>query len=156
MLRPGSFSALLPLALAAALAGCSEGPKSTKPEDFNTIALTLPNGKTIRCEQMITQSDMLRGMMFREQLPPTRGLLFYHPRSGHYPYWMYQVRVPLDMIWLDHSKRIVQIIHDVPPCTGPKESCKSYGGAFEASFVLELAAGQAAANGLKPGMQLEF
>jgi uncharacterized membrane protein (UPF0127 family) len=69
---------------------------------------------------------------------------------------MFQVRVALDLIWMDKGKRIVQIVHKAPPCPGPKEKCPSYGGAFPSSFVLEIPAGTAASNGLKPGMVLDF
>lgn len=142
--------------LALALAGCSEGPKALKAEDYRTIAVKLPNGKEIRAEQMINQRDMLNGMMFREALADDRGMLFYHGREGHHAYWMYQVKVPLDLVWLDSRRKIVQIVHRAPPCPGPRERCPSYGGAFPASYVLEINAGQAAANGLKPGMALDF
>ena len=147
--------ALLASALFA-LAGCSEEHKALRAEDYRTVPVRFPNGKEIRAEQMVNRQDMLNGMMFRDALPEGRGMLFYHGNEGQHAYWMYQVKVPLDLIWISRTKKIVQIVHKAPPCPGPSNQCPSYGGAFPASYVLEVPAGTAAANGLKPGMTLDF
>lgn len=138
------------------LASCGDTRQAMKADDYNTIPVKFPNGEVIRAEQMVNPQDLARGMMFRDRLEADRGMLFFHSSPGRYPYWMYQVRLPLDIIWMDTQKRIVQIVHQAPPCPGPAEKCPSYGGGFEAAYVLEVAAGAARANGLKPGMQLEF
>jgi uncharacterized membrane protein (UPF0127 family) len=142
--------------LALLLTACSDSGTAMKPEEYYTIPLRFPNGKVIRVEQLTQPQEIRRGMMFREDLPEDRGLLFYHDKPGHYSYWMYQVRIPLDIIWLDGQKRIVQVVHQAPPCPGPQEKCPVYGGSFESKYVLEVRAGVAKANGLRPGVQLEF
>jgi hypothetical protein len=83
-------------------------------------------------------------------------MLFMHSKEGSYAHWMYEVLVPLDMIWMDKDRRIVQLVHKAPPCPGPKDKCLSYGGQYPAIYVLELPAGTAARHGLKPGVQLDF
>lgn len=142
--------------LLAGLSGCGGDRTAMKPEEYNTVPVRLPSGKTIRAEQMIQPEDMTRGMMFREDLPEDRGLLFYHGKPGLYSYWMYRVKVPLDIIWLDTGKRVVQVVHQAPPCAGPEEKCPAYGGGFEAQYVLEVRAGVAKANGVRPGTRIEF
>jgi len=142
-------------ALLLTLTGCGD-QDNAKPEDFNTVLVTLPNGTKIRAERVTHPRDMERGMKYRDSLPADRGMLFIHGSEGSYPYWMYEVKVPLDMIWLNSNRVIVQLVHKVPPCPGPKEKCMSYGGAFPAQYVLELAAGEAARHHLKPGMILDF
>lgn len=127
-----------------------------KPEDLYTIPVRLPNGKTIRAEQLIEPEQLQRGMQFRDELPEDRGLLFYHGKPGYYPYWMYQVRVPLDIIWIDSQKRVVEVVREAKPCPGPQEKCPVYGGGREAQYVLELRAGMAKASGLEPGARIEF
>ncbi|MFZ5927488.1 MAG: DUF192 domain-containing protein [Acidobacteriota bacterium] len=142
--------------LLAGLASCGGDPAAMKPEEYGTIPVRLPSGKTVRAEQLIQPEEMARGMMFRESLPEDRGLLFYHGKPGLYSYWMYQVKVPLDIIWLDAGKRVVQVVHQAPPCPGPQEKCPAYGGSFEAQYVLEVRAGVAKANGVRPGTQIVF
>jgi uncharacterized membrane protein (UPF0127 family) len=84
-------------------------------------------------------------------------MLFFHNKPGRYPYWMFQVRIPLDIIWLDRSKTVVEVLENVPPCPSTKASeCPSHGGAHDAQFVLELAAGQARRYGVQVGSKLDF
>jgi uncharacterized protein len=118
--------------------------------------LTLPGGQEIKVEVMMRPDDMMKGMMFRDALPPGRGMLFIHARPGRYTYWMSNVKVPLDIIWLDKTKRIVEISADTPPCRTEPVRCPQYGGHFEARYVLELNVGMAARYSLKLGQTLSF
>lgn len=147
-------AAIVAVMLALAAAGCGDNAQS--PEDFGTRKLILPGGQTLRVEVMYAATDLQRGMKYRDSLPEGRGMLFIHGIPGKYPYWMFEVKVPLDIIWLDRNKRIVQLIHEVPPCPGPEKTCKYYGGQFDAQFVLEIPAGAARKYGLHPGMVLDF
>ncbi|HUQ92870.1 MAG TPA: DUF192 domain-containing protein [Bryobacteraceae bacterium] len=119
--------------------------------------MTLPGGEQIMAEVMMRQSDVMSGMMFRNSLAPDRGLLFIHNRPGRYTYWMRNVKVPLDIIWMDKAKKIVEISANTPPCLDPDPvKCPQYGGKVDSRFVLELAAGRAAAYGLAIGQSLSF
>ncbi|MEO7142744.1 MAG: DUF192 domain-containing protein [Bryobacteraceae bacterium] len=133
------------------------GSKSTSVEDFNSRPVTLPDGKVIEAEVMVHEQDMIRGMMFRDSLAPDRGMLFIHGQEGKFPYRLYQVRVPLDILWMNSNRRIVEISADSKPCPlQSAKACPLYGGHEDALFVLELAAGVAAKNGLQVGDTLTF
>ena len=118
--------------------------------------MRFPNGNEIRVEVKLTSPEMARGMMFRDSVPPGTGMLFIHPRPGRYPYWMYQVRIPLDILWLDDARRIVEISPSTPPCETKASECPNYGGHVEARYVLELAGGEAQRQGLHLGDTLTF
>lgn len=147
---------LIPFLFAAAiLSGCGE--PAMKPEDYGTHRVEMPNGKTIRAEMMVKPEDLMRGMMFRESLAEDRGMLFLHGSPGRYPYWMYQVKIPLDIIWLDLNRRVVEISENTPPCPSASASeCPSYGGKVQAMTVLELKAGMAKKYGVAVGTLLEY
>lgn len=145
---------VLACGLALALGACGEPP--VKLEDYNTRPVRLPNGAVIRAEVMFRPEDMVRGMMYRDSLAPDRGMLFLHGEPGRYSYWMYQVKIPLDLIWLDADKRIVEMSPNTPPCRSKASQCPQYGGNQEALYVLELAAGSIEKHGLKLGSRLEF
>ena len=143
------------IALAIALGGCGE--KASTIDDLNSTEVTLPNGDKIRAEAMRTQSDLFRGMMFRDSLPQDRGMLFFLKREAPTPYYLFQVKIPLDIIWMDHDHRIVELVRNAPPCPSTKMAeCPIYGGKFPALFVLEANAGFAANHGLREGEKLEF
>jgi hypothetical protein len=141
--------------LAAALwpQGCGT-PKAVSL--LNLKEVRLPNGARIQCEVMIRPEDMARGMMYRDSLAPDRGMLFVHTQPGAYTYWMHNVRIPLDIIWMDAARRIVEMSPNTPPCQKAAAECPHYGGGVESSVVLELAGGSIARHGLKVGDRLEF
>jgi hypothetical protein len=99
---------------------------------------------------------MARGMMYRDALPEGRGLLFIHDNPAPYRYWMSNVKVPLDIIFMDPSRQIVEISANTPPCTSKPEACPLYGGHFSTQFVLELRAGEAQRLGIHNGQTLTF
>lgn len=146
--------ALLLLSLCFCSVACNRG--SGALEDYNAREITLPDGTVVKAEVMMNTADMARGMMFRETLPEGRAMLFIHTNPNRYPYWMYQVRVPLDIIWMDKSRRIVEIVESAPPCTTKASECVNHGGTKEATYVLELPGGYGRKHGVREGEVLRF
>ncbi|MBI1356889.1 MAG: DUF192 domain-containing protein [Acidobacteria bacterium] len=141
---------------AATTGEASSSPAAWEPEG-RVIPLTLPGDVELQVELRQSPDDQARGMMFRPQLPPDKGMLFVFDRQQPRPFWMFQTMVPLDMIWFDDNKRVVEIQQNAPPC-GQRDfrNCPTYGGNQPSTYVLELAAGRAAAYDLKVGDQVEF
>ncbi len=138
-----------------AMAGCSD-TKSVTREDYNTRSITLPDGFQIRAEVMTLPQDMMRGMMFRKSLADDRGMLFIHGTPGKYSYWMYQVEIPLDIIWMDSNGRVVEMSPNTPPCRTVASECPRYGGTAQALYVLELAAGGIERHHLQVGSRIRL
>ena len=137
------------------LVGCGE--KASTAEDYYTTLIKLPDGTTIQAEQMRTPSEMLRGMMFRDSLKPDHGMLFTHGGPGRYSYWMFQVKIPLDIVWLDAGGHIVEISAPTPPCKDSVASkCPHFGGNVDALYVAEFAAGIVEKHHLGIGDHLQF
>jgi len=135
-------------------AGCRS---SDITDELNLTQVGFPNGTKINAETMRTDVELMRGLMFRESMAASRGMLFIHPKEDTFHYWMYQTKIPLDMIWVDSNRRIVEMSLDTPPCTSlSAKECPSYGGNFKSKYVLEVNAGIARKNGLKTGDTLDF
>ena len=121
------------------------------------MQVSFPDGATIRAEVAMNILDQARGLMFREELLPGAGMLFVFLEEGERSFWMHRTKIPLDIIWLNANREIVEISADTPPCPSEtRDDCPNYGGHAPAQFVLEIAAGQAAAHGLKLGDRLQF
>ena len=105
--------------------------------------ITLPNGKQFQCEVVHSREDIQRGLMFRRELPPNRGMLFVHPDAGRHFFWMKNTLVPLDIVWLGSTGRIVELASPAPG------SVKPVGGNAASRYTLELPSG--GANGLSIG-----
>ena len=143
----------------AVLLGCLLLASCNKPqaaEDFNTTDLTLPGGQVIKVETMISQLDLGRGLKYRPALAADHGMLFVHSTPGYYRYWMYQILVPLDIIWLDSDRKIIQMVLNQQPCGSDPNTCPQYGSARPAHYVLEVPAGTAKKYNLRVGQQLNW
>ncbi|RMF83348.1 MAG: DUF192 domain-containing protein [Planctomycetota bacterium] len=122
-----------------------------------TQEVRLPDGSVIEAELRLTPEEQATGMMFRPQLPPDKGMLFLFSTMEPRAFWMYQTNAPLDIIWMDDNKRIVEISENTPPCPSrDARECPTYGGTAHSVYVLEAAAGFVARHNLKIGDQLEF
>jgi hypothetical protein len=142
-------------ACALALAAC--GRRATPLSDLNLTEVTFPNGRKILCETMIRDIDVTRGLMFRDSLPPDRGMILVQTGEAKRPAFTYNVRIPLDIVWMDRNQRIVEIASNAAPCREKSaRDCPLYGGKEKSRYVLELNSGVAAANGLKTGDRLSF
>ncbi|MBZ5610218.1 MAG: DUF192 domain-containing protein [Acidobacteriia bacterium] len=133
--------------------GCDR-PRITT--EFGTREMTLPHGQVIKAETMITTADLRRGLMFRTSLAPDHGMLFVHPGPGNYPYWMYQILIPLDIIWMDSDHRIIQIVQNAQPCKTDPNQCTQYYCTKPTNFVLELGGGMAKTYGLALGQTIDW
>ena len=141
--------------LAGLLTGCGSKPESV--DSLQLRSVVFPSGKTMQVELAMRRSEVLRGLKFREPMGPDRGLLMIlGNKPTNFSVSMYEVKMPLDLIWMDGRRSIVQLLRDAPPCAGPEASCKYYGGGYPALYILEAPAGTIARNNLKAGMTLEF
>ncbi|HEV7764916.1 MAG TPA: DUF192 domain-containing protein [Thermoanaerobaculia bacterium] len=116
--------------------------------------VTLPDGFVVNVEIAADGETRAQGLMYRDHLSPGMGMLFFFGESGEYPFWMKNTRIPLDIIWIDESRRIAHVKHEVPPCR--IDDCPSYPPNAIARYVLELAGGEAKKHGLKAGDVLQF
>lgn len=132
----------------------SETVSPAAPADATQPRVTLPDGFVVVTELAIDDDSRAQGLMYRDQLRPGMGMLFFFPVPGEYPFWMRNTLIPLDIIWLDESRKIAAIHHDVPPCRTAE--CPSYPPRAVAKYVLEVGAGEAKKHGLKVGDALLF
>ncbi|MEM9153029.1 MAG: DUF192 domain-containing protein [Cyanobacteria bacterium P01_F01_bin.3] len=96
-----------------------------------------------------TPEQQALGLMFRSALPDNRGMLFPFGQARRASFWMKDVPVPLDMVFIRNSE-VIAIAAEVPPC--PTLPCPSYGPDGElVNQVLELRSGRAEEIGLQPG-----
>ena len=157
--------ALGAIAPAAALAlACGAAPSPAKaPAATPTAAAaapvsgpraTMPSGAVYRLELALTPEDQAQGLMFRESLPPNSGMLFVFPTDEPHHFWMKNTMIPLDMIWMDASGRVLFVSADTPPCRA--DPCPTYGPDGPARQVLEIAGGMAAKEKIAVGATLKL
>ncbi len=105
---------------------------------------------------MVDNFELLRGMMFRTQLAPNRGMLFVYPKPNRYQMFMYQTYIPLDIIFMDSNRNIIDIVENAPPCKTQASKCPKYGGEKISLYALEIGGGMASKYGLHLGQTLQW
>lgn len=100
-----------------------------------------------------TTAQRQRGLMGREQLPDTRGMLFRFEseQPAGNAFWMYRTLIPLDIAYIDDEGRIVAI-NTMQPCESetPRE-CPTYPAGTAYYSALEVNAGYFAEHGIQVG-----
>jgi hypothetical protein len=97
-------------------------------------------------EVMRTDAGRERGLMFRRYLPRDRGMLFDFGVEQPIMMWMKNTYLPLDMIFIARTGRVIGIAADTEPLS--ETIIRSEAPAYA---VLEVNAGTAARIGLKIG-----
>jgi uncharacterized membrane protein (UPF0127 family) len=121
---------------------------------LETTPLTLPSGRVLEVELMVSPQDLAMGLMFRPSLDADRGALLVFERPDFHSIWMKNCRFPIDIIWIDEDQRIVHVAEDVPPCR--EDPCPVYETMRRALYVLEINAGQARREGAVVGTKVSF
>lgn len=88
------------------------------------------------------------GLMGRRYLMAHQGMLFVFPEQDKHTFWMKNTSLPLDLLWLDDHKQVVDIVENATPNSleilAPKGSAK---------YVIELLSGQVQQKQMKIGDQ---
>jgi uncharacterized membrane protein (UPF0127 family) len=107
----------------------------------------------IRVVVASTELERQKGLMFRHSLPEDEGMLFVFEEEKIHAFWMKNMQFPLDIIWIDAAKRIVDIYKNALPC---QDTCEALTPQVPARFVLEVNAGFVEENKIKAGDILDF
>jgi uncharacterized membrane protein (UPF0127 family) len=93
--------------------------------------------------------QLSKGLMYRTSLAADRGMLFVYEPPQPVSFWMRNMKIPLDMVFL-RDGRVKLLKVNVPPCP-VNSSCPIYETDTAIDQVIELRAGRAAQLGLKVG-----
>jgi uncharacterized membrane protein (UPF0127 family) len=107
--------------------------------------------QVVELEVAKTSEQQSLGLMYRESLADDRGMLFGFELPRVPRFWMKNVPINLDMVFL-YRGEVKAIISDAPPCTS--NPCPIYGTDNLIDRVIELRGGRAAELGLKEGDRL--
>ncbi|MEB3230349.1 MAG: DUF192 domain-containing protein [Leptolyngbyaceae bacterium] len=132
------------------------GQSSRPPQSTSSLGQQLPitahttiGGTQIDLEVATTPQQQAIGLMYRSELRDNLGMLFPFSPPRPVNFWMRNVEINLDMIFIQ-DQRVLAIAPQVPPCR--TEVCLTYGPrGVPVDAVLELRGGRAAELGIAIG-----
>jgi uncharacterized membrane protein (UPF0127 family) len=143
-MRKGSAAFAL-LIVTLAILGCARGP---------CVAIVAPDGKTratVAVEVVNTFEQRQHGLMFRKHLDENAGMIFVFADASPRNFWMHNTLIPLDMIFVNSSFRVIGIVANATP-----ETDSLRGGEGASQYVLEVNGGFCAKNGIEAGDRFDF
>ncbi|MGK7891672.1 MAG: DUF192 domain-containing protein [Leptolyngbyaceae cyanobacterium] len=124
-------------------------PVSALAQQLPITAYATFNGTQIDLEVAITPRQQAIGLMYRAELADNQGMLFPFSPPRPVNFWMRNVEINLDMVFI-RDRQVLAIASQVPPCR--TEICPTYGpSGISVDAVLELRGGRAAELDLEIG-----
>lgn len=120
--------------------------ESTATELEKAVIETSAGQIEITVEIADERHEIMKGLMHRNHLDEMSGMLFDFGGTAERSMWMKNVKIPLDMLFLDSQGRILAIARNAVP-----GSIRSINPGVPAAGVLEILGGQAEKLGVVPG-----
>ena len=127
---------------------------ATEAPPMEMSRVVLPDGFEVTLELAITPEELAQGLMFRPKLPQDRGMLLIFAEERLPSIWMMNTLVALDLVYLDSTGTVVDVVTNAQPCPG--EPCPRFTPKQAAKAVLEIPAGGATRHNVTEGAKLAF
>jgi hypothetical protein len=123
------------------------------PQKLPVSAAVAISNQLINLEVARSRRQKEKGLMYRTSLAADRGMLFVYEPPQTVSFWMRNMEIPLDMVFVRNGQvKLLKV--NVPPC--PVNSCPIYETDIAIDQVVELRAGRAAELGLKVGDRINI
>ena len=112
------------------------------------------DGNIIQTETVTNAEAQAKGLSGRPCIKEGQAMLFVFKENNtsNNCLWMKDMRFPIDMVWLDESKRVIYRALDVDPSTYPKTICPG----TPTRYILEVKANSAEKLGLTVSTVISF
>jgi uncharacterized membrane protein (UPF0127 family) len=129
-----------------------KSPVGTCSFTYHPDNTVIVGGTAIRVETAETPSQLTKGLGGRPCIGTNEGMLFVFKTPGYYPFWMKNMRFPIDIVWIGSDHKVVNVKSNVSPATYPRTFVNN----DPAQYVLELPANRTAALHIGIGIPLQF
>lgn len=119
-----------------------------KENSENYVEIVVDATKSVKVNVELANSEEERrvGLSFRQYLGDYDGMLFVFESDVSNPFWMKDMKIPLDIIFVDSNYFIVDIKEAQAPCTGTY--CPNIYSSAPFRYVLEVNSGFVEKNGI--------
>lgn len=110
------------------------------------------SSECLRLETVSSSKAIMKGLSGRSSLQRDQGMLFVFEKPGKYCFWMKDMNFPIDIIWINESKKVVTVKENVKPESYPDSFCPSE----SARYVIEVNAGRSRVMQIFENSRLSF
>lgn len=121
------------------------------PQSSTTVRL---GDGVFRAKLATNDADRQKGLSGVTNMSADQALLMVYPESSKWGIWMKDMKVSLDIVWLDEDKKVVYIVKNAEPADDA--SLKTFVPKSVAKYVLELPAGTVDAKAIKTDSTASF
>lgn len=109
-------------------------------------------------EVVADSEKRMRGLSGRPSLDAQTGMLFVFENEERFQFWMRDMEITLDIVWIGSNCQVVDVSENVPfpDSTTPLRDLPRYSPESPSKYVLEINGGEAADLGLGIGDPVEF
>lgn len=128
-------------------------PRTTsapKP-DYQTTSITL-GGQRFSARVPMTEATQEKGLSGTKSLTESEAMLFVFDKDQRWGIWMKDMKIPIDIVWLDADKHIVFVKKNAQPDSYPEV----FEPPIDARYVIEIAAGRSDDLGIQLGDRAQF
>jgi len=120
----------------------------------SNVTIWTDNGPVhVEAEIADSQEERQLGLMNRESLGENNGMLFIFETEQALSFWMKNTLIPLDIIFINEEKEIVDI-QTMIPCES--DTCPLYNSKEPALYALEVNSGFSESRGVKVGDTIQI
>ena len=131
-------------------AGCTVKIENlTQNKTLPTTDRVTVGNTTVYAEAAYTPAEWEMGLMNRTYLNEDAGMLFIFPIQQQQSFWMKNMRIPLDIVFITADNHVLEIYASVPPCTS--NPCTLYASSAPIKYALEVNSGFCARSGIASG-----
>ncbi len=103
-----------------------------------------------------TMGSRAKGLSGREKLDKDEGMFFIFGSPGKYGFWIKDMKIPIDIIWIKENK-IIGFEENISPQIGASEfNLKMYYPPESVKYVLEVKVGTVSEMGFKIGDEIRY
>lgn len=128
-----------------------ESKEQVQGEESEYVDIYNIDGNVIRVNIEVADDEFEResGLSNRRYLGDYDGMLFVFESSGGYPFWMKDMLIPLDVIFIDADGFIVDVRENLKPCNA--DFCPNVVSNIPFKYALEVNGGFVESNGVVVG-----
>ncbi len=120
------------------------------------IVIRRGRSKIFEAENAVGLLHKSIGLMGRKKLAKGRGMIFSFPFDFKWSMWMFGMRMPLDIVFINKDRKIIQIERGVKPVSLDFSTWKTIRSNEVCRHVLEINSGEASRKRIKAGDMLSF